>query len=92
MFRRLLIDRLQLEPFQKNVGLCFDEMKFQQGLVCKRSSGKLVAFCEMGDISQEIESFQARCVDKENSIWTISKTLAKYVNVFIVCGIYTVGM
>ena len=46
----------------------------------------------MGDINQEIESFQARCVDKENSIWTISKTLAKYVNVFIVCGIYTVGM
>ena len=82
----------KLEPFQNNVSICLDEMKLQQVLVYKRSSGKLVGFCEMGDINQEIESFQARCVDKENSIWTISKTLAKYVNVFIVCGIYTVGM
>ena len=82
----------KFEPFQKSVSLIFDKMKFQQGLVYKRSSGKLVGFYEMGDINQEIESFQARCVDKENSILTISKTLAKYVNVFIVCGIYAVGM
>ena len=46
-----------------------------QGLVYKRSSGKLAGFCEMGEINQEIERFQARCVDKESSVLTISKTL-----------------
>ena len=79
----------KLEPFQKDVSLCFNEMKLQQGLVYKRSSGKLVGFCKMGDINQEIESFQARCVGKKNSVLTISKNLAKYVNVFMVHGIYT---
>ena len=63
-------------------------MKLQQGIVYKRSSGKLVGFCEMGDINQEIESFQARCVDKESSFLTISKNIPKYVNVFMVRGIY----
>ena len=58
-------------------------MKLQQVLVYERSSGKLVGFCEMGDINQEIESFQARCVDKESSVLTISKDIAKYVNVFL---------
>ena len=48
----------------------------------------MVGFCEIGDINQEIENFQATCVDKESSVLTISKNLAKYVNVFIVCGIY----
>ena len=79
----------KLEPFQNNVSICLDEMKLQQVLVYKRSSGKLVGFCEMGDINQEIESFQARCVDKESSVLTISKDIAKYVNVFVVRGIYT---
>ena len=65
----------KLEPFRRNVSLCFDEMKLQPGLVYKRSSGKLVRFCEMGEINQEIESFQARYVDKESSVLTISKTL-----------------
>ena len=63
-------------------------MKLQQGIVYKRSSGKLVRFCEMGNINQEIESFQARCVDKESSFLTISKNIPKYVNVFMVRGIY----
>ena len=87
VIKKIVIDSnlYKLEPFQKNVSLCFDEIKFQQGLVCKRSSGKLVAFCEIGDINQEIESFQARCVAKENIILTISKTLAKYVNVICEC-------
>ena len=53
----------KLETFEKNVSLSFDEMKSQQGLVYERSSEKLVGFCEMGDINQEIESFQAKCVD-----------------------------
>ena len=65
----------KLEPFRRNVSLCLDEMKLQQGLVYKRSSGKLAGFCEMGEINQEIERFQARCVDKESSVLTISKTL-----------------
>ena len=64
-------------------------MKLQQGLVYKKSLGKLVGFCEMRDINQEIESFQARCVDRESSVLRISENLAKYVNVFMVRKIYT---
>ena len=79
----------KLEPFQKNVSLCFDEMKLHQRLVYKRSSGKLVGFCEMRDMNQETESFHARYVDKKSSVLTISKNIPKYVNVFMVRGIYT---
>ena len=56
----------KFEPFQKNVSLYFGEMKLQQGLLYKRSSGKLVEFSDIREINQEIESFQARCVGKEN--------------------------
>ena len=47
----------KFETFEKNVSLSFGEMKLQQGLGYERSSEKLVGFCEMGDINQEIESF-----------------------------------
>ena len=50
-------------------------MKLQQGLVYKRPSVKVVGICETGDINQEIESFQARCVDKEITVLAISKNL-----------------
>ena len=63
-------------------------MKLQQGLVYKRSSGKFVGFCEIGDINQEIESFQVRCVGKESSVPTVSKNIGKYMNVFMVRRIY----
>ena len=49
-----------MEPFQKNLGLCSDEMKLLQGLVYKKLSEKLVGFREMGDVNQEIESFAQR--------------------------------
>lgn len=78
----------KFEPFQKNVSRYFDKMKLQQGLVYKRSSGKLVGFCEMGDVNQEI--FQARCIEKESSFLTISKNLAKYVNMVKGHGIYQI--
>ena len=44
----------KLEPFQKNVSLYFGEMKLQQGLLYKRSSGKLVEFSDIREINQEI--------------------------------------
>ena len=47
----------KLETFERNVSLSFGEMKLQQGLGYERSSEKLVGFCEMGDINQELESF-----------------------------------
>ena len=52
----------KLEPFQINVSLCFEKIKLQQGLLYKRSPGKLVGFCEMGDNNQEIEIYQATII------------------------------
>ena len=91
VIQKLVIDsKLDiLEGHQKEVSLSFDEMKIQQGLVYQRSTGKLVGFCEMGDINQEITNFQSRCKDIENDEQLISTKLAKYVNVFMVRGIFS---
>ena len=60
VIKKLVVDSKlsQLEDIKKNVSLSFDEMKFQQGLVYQKSSGKLIGFCEFGDINEEIETFQ----------------------------------
>ena len=46
------------------------------------SSGKLIRFCEMGDINQEIEIFKLGVLTKKTVFWQYQKKLAKYVNVF----------
>ena len=91
VLKKLVIDSKlhSLEEFQKEVSLCFDEMKLQQGLVYQRSTGKLIGFCEMGDINHEIATFQASCFEELSDELKVAKNLAKYVNVFMVRGIFS---
>ena len=47
----------EINKFEKNVFLIFDEMKIKSGLVFSKTTAKLVGFCEMGEINDEIEKF-----------------------------------
>ena len=47
----------EINEFEKNVSLMFDEMKIKSGLVFSKTAGNLVGFCEMGEINNEIEKF-----------------------------------
>ena len=71
----LSIQITQVGAISKECKSLLWQNELQHGLVYKRSSGKLVGFCEIGDINQEIENFQATCVDKESSVLTMQKTL-----------------
>ena len=42
---------------RKNASLIFDEMKIKSELVLSKRAEKLVGFCEMGEINDEIEKF-----------------------------------
>ena len=69
------------EPHQKNVGLLFDEMKIKSGLVYNKASGKLVGFCELGDINTELMKFNEECSNE-------SKSLASYMLCIMVSGLF----
>ena len=46
---------------EKSVVILFDEMKVQSGLVYGVRSGKIVGFTDVGDISNEISTFERHC-------------------------------
>ena len=55
--RKKIADEQKLEScpeFEKNVSLCFNEMKVKSGLVYSLRSGKLIGFTDMGDVDNKI--------------------------------------
>ena len=46
-----------MEPRDHNVVLLFDEMCIKPGLVFNKATGKLVGFCEMGKVNDELNKF-----------------------------------
>ena len=76
-----------LKEHEKNVSIVFDEMKIQGNLVYKKSTGKVMGYTEMSNLNEEISEFSARCCSPEADTLNISKTVATYVNVFMVRGI-----
>ena len=70
-----------LNDLQKNVSILFDEMKIKGDLVYNKATGKLKGFTEMGDLNEELmRSMEQSPEDRE---------LARYVNMFMVRGIFT---
>ena len=56
MIRRLELDTL--DECQKHVCILGDEMYIKEGLVYNKSTGKLVGYCDIGDINNHLEQFQ----------------------------------
>ncbi|KAJ8023362.1 Transposable element P transposase [Holothuria leucospilota] len=72
-----------LQPHEKYVNLLFDEMKIKSDLVFSKSSGKLVGFLNVGDVTQEMEQFEARCTEGKVD----SSCVASHVLLFMVRGL-----
>ena len=83
----------EIDEFDKNVSLIFDEMKIKSGLVFSKETVKLVGFCEMGEINDEIEKFskamESQAAAEKQSLEPGSdRNIAKYVIVFMMRGIF----
>ena len=68
---------------EKNVLLLFDVMKTKSGLVFRRSSWRLVAFTDLGDVNDEFDDFnkliKQGCKEPDQ---------AAYVLILLVCGLF----
>ena len=84
----------EINKFEKNVSLIFGEMKIKSGLVFSKTTGKLVGFCEMGEINDEIEKFskpmESQAATEKQSLEPGSDSnIAKYIIMFMVRGIFS---
>nr|XP_047125903.1 uncharacterized protein LOC101241084 isoform X2 [Hydra vulgaris] len=79
-------DIKNLKEHEKNVSLVFDEMKIKSGLVFSKTTGKIVGLTEMGSLNDALDEFKNK-IEGNKSI--NSPTLAKYVIVFMVRGIFS---
>ena len=71
------------ESYQKNVILIGDEMHIREDLVYDKSNGKLVGFCEMGEINDHLLT-----LEKQYSGTNKNKKLATTVLVVMVRGLF----
>ena len=84
----------EIDEFEKNVSLIFDEMKIKSGLVFSITTGTLVGFCETGEINDETEKFskvtESQAATEKQSLEPGSdRNIAKYIIVFMVRGIFS---
>ena len=57
----------EMEDKDKNCAVLFDEMKIKSGLVFNRHTGKIVGFTSIGDINEELRTFEKNNVFKRGS-------------------------
>lgn len=74
------------EGWQKLVCLLLDEMYIREDLVYNKHTGKLIGFCNLGEINDHLLSFE-RSLDADND--TSTPPLAKTIMVFMVRGLFT---
>lgn len=85
IIQRLAEECKEYKPFMRNVVIVFDEMKVKADLVYSRSTGKIIGFTDMGNVNDELQLFADRC----SGIAASQKEFSKYVNVFMVRGIFS---
>ena len=73
-----------LQPYQKNVNICFDEMKIKADLVYRKSTGQLVGYTKLGNINDEPRLFESKVKSEE-----YRQDFATHVIVCMVPGIFT---
>ena len=74
-----------LQEIQKYVGLVGDEMYIKEGLVYDKSTGKLVGYCDIGNINYHLLLLKKEYMenDAEHSKATLAKTM-----MFMVRGLF----
>lgn len=76
------IDFDNMEEYQKNITIIFDEMKIKSNLVFSRNSGKLIGFTELGSINEELAAFGESVISEKKP-----KDLATHVLSFMARGL-----
>ena len=76
-----------LQEFQKYVGLVGDEMYIKEGLVYDKSTGKLVGYCDIGNINNHLLLLEKEYM--ENDAEHRKATLAKTMMMLMVRGLFT---
>ena len=73
-----------LQPYQKNVSICFDKMKINADLLYRKSTGQLVRYTDLGNVNDELRLFESRVQSEE-----YCQDFATHVIVYMVHGILT---
>jgi len=86
IIQRLIVDSKidEIPDYKKNVSIIFDEMRIKSDLVFRQSTGQLVGFTDLGDINNELRSFDAQVSEDENRT-----DFATYILVYMVRGIFS---
>ena len=74
------------QEWQKLVILLLDEMYIREDLVYDKHTGKMVGFCNLGDVNNHLLSFE-RSLEEDDS--DVLPVLAKTMMVFMVRGLFT---
>ena len=76
-----------IQDFQKYVCLVFDEVRVKEGLVYDKHSLQVIGFVNLGDINNQLLKFErAQTCDSQE---VMTPSIAKYMFVFMVRGIFT---
>ena len=74
------------EQQDKQFALIIDEMKIKSGLVCRKHTGELVGFCDLGTVNQEFEELTTA---GECSNLNPTPKLAEHMLMFMICSIFS---
>lgn len=70
----------ELEPWQTNVCIIFDEVKIKEGLVYDKHTGYILGFVELGDVN--------KCIDELETTMDKRDEIATHMLVFMIRGIF----
>ena len=73
-----------LKDFEKNVVLVFDEVKIKDSLVYDKHGVRIIGFVDVGNINNELLSFERSCQDSS----PVQPQVAKHMLVFMVRGLF----
>ena len=77
----------EMEDKDKNCAVLFDEMKIKSGLVFNRHTGKIVGFTSIGDINEELRTFEKTMSSNEGQ--DMNRDIATYITCVMIRGLFT---
>lgn len=86
-----LLDEIKFETlaeWQKYVGIIFDEMKIKEGIVYDKHTSEVIGFVNLGDVTNQLLEFEQLCTDDGDDVCRATPHVAKYVNCFMVRGVF----
>ncbi|VDH96810.1 Hypothetical predicted protein [Mytilus galloprovincialis] len=71
------------DPLKQNISLLFDEVKVKSGLVYCSESGRLIGFCDLGSVNNDIQNF---CINESE---TSEPGIASHIMTIMIRGIFS---